>query len=156
MDTINILFCGTGGQGVLTAAEIVGLAAMYDGHHVKKSEVHGMAQRGGSVESHLRFGKEVFSPIIEAGKVDFLLSFDKGEHDRMSSMLKSGGTDLFEDFVKGQEKITNPKFLNTYMLGVLSKHLKISEESWQKALKQVIKPQFIEKNLEIFSGAKNS
>ena len=156
MDTINILFCGTGGQGVLTAAEIVGLAAMYDGHHVKKSEVDGMAQRGGSVESHLRFGKEVFSPIIEAGKVDFLLSFDKGEHDRMSSMLKSGGTDLFEDFVKGQEKITNPKFLNTYMLGVLSKHLKISEESWQKALKQVIKPQFIEKNLEIFSGAKNS
>ena len=155
MNTINILFCGTGGQGVLTAAEIVGLAAMYDGHHVKKSEVHGMAQRGGSVESHLRFGKEVFSPIIEAGKADFLLSFDKGEHDRMSSMLKLGGTDLFDDFVKGQEKITNPKFLNTYMLGVLSKHLKISDESWQKALKQVIKPQFVEKNLEIFASAKN-
>ena len=153
MNTINILFCGTGGQGVLTAAEIVGLAAMYDGHHVKKSEVHGMAQRGGSVESHLRFGKEVFSPIIEAGKADFLLSFDKGEHERMSSMLKPGGTDLFDDFVKGQEKITNPKFLNTYMLGVLSKHLKISDESWQKALKQVIKPQFVDKNLEIFKSA---
>ena len=153
MNTINILFCGTGGQGVLTAAEIVGLAALYDGHHVKKSEVHGMAQRGGSVESHLRFGKEVFSPIIEAGKADFLLSFDKGEHDRMCSMLKPGGTDLFDDFVKGQEKITNPKFLNTYMLGVLSKHLKISDESWQKALKQVIKPQFVEKNLEIFKSA---
>ena len=153
METINILFCGTGGQGVLTAAEIVGLAAMYDGHHVKKSEVHGMAQRGGSVESHLRFGKEVFSPIIEAGKADFLLSFDKGEHERMSSMLKPGGTDLFDDFVKGQEKITNPKFLNTYMLGVLSKHLKISDESWQKALKQVIKPQFVDKNIEIFTKA---
>ena len=153
MNTINILFCGTGGQGVLTAAEIVGLAAMYDGHHVKKSEVHGMAQRGGSVESHLRFGKEVFSPIIEAGKADFLLSFDKGEHERMSSMLKPGGTDLFDDFVKGQEKITNPKFLNTYMLGVLSKHLKISDESWEKALKQVIKPQFVDKNLEIFKSA---
>ena len=154
METINILFCGTGAQGVLTAAEIVGLAAMYDGHHVKKSEVHGMAQRGGSVESHLRFGKEVFSPIIEAGKADFLLSFDKGEHERMCSMLKPGGTDLFDDFVKGQEKITNPKFLNTYMLGVLSKHLKISDESWQKALKSVIKPQFVEKNLEIFASAK--
>ena len=153
MDTINILFCGTGGQGILTAAEIVGLAAMYDGHHVKKSEVHGMAQRGGSVESHLRFGKEVFSPIIEAGKVDFLLSFDKGEHDRMVSMLKQDGTDLFDDFVKGQEKITNPKFLNTYMLGVLSKHLKISDASWEKALKSVIKPQFVEKNLEIFKSA---
>jgi len=152
-ETTNILFCGTGGQGILTAAEIVGLAAMYDGHHVKKSEVHGMAQRGGSVESHLRFGKEVFSPIIEAGKVDFLLSFDKGEHDRMVNMLKQDGTDLFDDFVKGQEKITNPKFLNTYMLGVLSKHLGISQESWQKALKAVIKPQFVEKNIEVFNEA---
>ena len=153
METINILFCGTGGQGILTAAEIVGLAAMYDGHHVKKSEVHGMAQRGGSVESHLRFGKEVFSPIIECGKADFLLSFEKGEHERMKFMLKKDGVDLFEDFVKGQEKITNPKFLNTYMLGVLSKHLGISQESWQKALKAVIKPQFVDKNIEVFNEA---
>ena len=152
-DTINILFCGTGGQGILTAAEIVGLAAMYDGYHVKKSEVHGMAQRGGSVESHLRFGKEVFSPIIEAGQVDYLLSFDKGEHDRMVSLLKKDGTDLFEEFVNARNKINNPKFLNTYMLGVLSKHLGLSKESWQKALKQVIKPQFVDKNLEIFKSA---
>ncbi len=54
--TVNILFCGTGGQGVLSAAEICGWAALFAGCHVKKSEVHGMAQRGGSVESHLRFG----------------------------------------------------------------------------------------------------
>ena len=74
METINILFCGTGGQGILTAAEVVALAAMYDGYHVKKSEVHGMAQRGGSVESHVRIGKKVFSPIIECGKADYLLS----------------------------------------------------------------------------------
>ena len=152
-ETINILFCGTGGQGILTAAEIVALAAMSDGYHVKKSEVHGMAQRGGSVESHVRIGKEVFSPIIESGQVDYLLSFDKGEHERMSELLKKDGTDLYDDFIKGQEKILNPKFLNTYMLGVLSKHLKISDESWQKALKTVIKPQFVDKNLEIFKTA---
>ena len=152
-ETINILFCGTGGQGILTAAEIVALAAMSDGYHVKKSEVHGMAQRGGSVESHVRIGKEVFSPIIESGQVDYLLSFDKGEHERMSELLKKDGTDLYDDFIKGQEKILNPKFLNTYMLGVLSKHLKISDESWQKALKTVIKPQFVEKNIEIFKTA---
>ena len=60
---------------------------------------------------------------------------------------------VFTSAKKGQEKITNPKFLNTYMLGVLSKHLKISDESWQKALKQVIKPQFVDKNLEIFKSA---
>ena len=71
----------------------------------------------------------------------------------MKFMLKKDGVDLFEDFVKGQEKITNPKFLNTYMLGVLSKHLKISHESWEKALKAVIKPQFVEKNIEVFNEA---
>lgn len=58
--TINILFCGIGGQGVLTASEICGQAAMFEGYHVKKSEVHGMAQRGGSVESHLRLEKKFF------------------------------------------------------------------------------------------------
>ena len=153
MNTINILFCGTGGQGILTAAEIVALAAMYDGYHVKKSEVHGMAQRGGSVESHVRIGKEVFSPIIEAGQTDYLLSFEKGEHDRMASLLKPNGTDLFNDFVEASKKISNPKFVNTYMLGVLSKHLSISKESWQKAMKESIKPQYLEKNIEVFNEA---
>ena len=70
--TVNILFCGTGGQGVLKAAEVCGWAAMFAGLHAKKSEVHGMAQRGGSVESHLRFGKKVFSPLIPKGRVDVL------------------------------------------------------------------------------------
>lgn len=153
MKTINVLFCGTGGQGILTAAEIVGLAAMYDGYHVKKSEVHGMAQRGGSVESHVRFGKEVFSPLVSAGEVDFLLSFEKGEHDRMAGLLKEGGKDLFGDFCEADKKIADKKFLNTYMLGVLSKHLGLSKESWQKAMKDVFKAKFADKNFEIFNAA---
>lgn len=153
MKTVNILFCGTGGQGILTAAEIAGLAAMYDGYHVKKSEVHGMAQRGGSVESHLRFGKEVFSPIITDGQVDFMLAFDKGEHDRMIKLLKKDGIDLFPDFVEADKKIADKKFLNTYMLGILSKHLGLSKESWQKAMKDVFKTKFIEKNFEVFNMA---
>jgi indolepyruvate ferredoxin oxidoreductase, beta subunit len=62
--TVNVLFCGVGGQGVLKSAEVLGWAALLEGHHAKKSEIHGMAQRGGSVESHLRFGKEVYSPLI--------------------------------------------------------------------------------------------
>ena len=150
METINILFCGTGGQGILTAAEVVALAAMYDGYHVKKSEVHGMAQRGGSVESHVRIGEKVFSPIIEAGQTDYLLSFEKGEHDRIACMLKQNGTDLFNEFVKAGKLISNPKFVNTYMLGVLAKHLSISNESWQKAMKESIKPQYLDKNIEVF------
>jgi len=153
MKTINILFCGTGGQGILTAAEIVGLAAMYDGYHVKKSEVHGMAQRGGSVESNVRFGKEVFSPIISAGEVDFLLSFDKGEHDRMVNLLKKDGKDLYVNFEKACKEIDDKKFLNTHMLGILSKYLNLSQDSWQKAMKDVFKSKFIEKNFEIFNSA---
>ena len=81
--TINILFCGTGGQGVLKAAEVCGWAAVYAGLHAKKSEVHGMAQRGGSVESHVRFGKEVISAkgsstdIVEASAKAYLNALNR-------------------------------------------------------------------------------
>jgi indolepyruvate ferredoxin oxidoreductase beta subunit len=150
---INILFCGTGGQGVLTAAEIVCLAAVYDGYHTKKSEVHGMAQRGGSVESHVRIGSDVASPIIEAGTADFLISFHKGEHNRMAYYLAKDGTDLFSDFEKADAALENKKFINTYMLGALSRYLDIGRESWLKALETGFKSRFIEENRKVFLEA---
>lgn len=156
MKTINILFCGTGGQGILTASEIVGRTAMLDGYHAKKSEVHGMAQRGGSVESHLRFGKEVFSPIIEQGEVDYLVPFHKGEHDRMAGLLKKDGKDLIEEFLKADKIITDKKYLNTYMLGVLSRYLDLSEESWLKAMTEVFKGKNMDKNIEVFRSARTN
>ncbi|MEO0295523.1 MAG: 2-oxoacid:acceptor oxidoreductase family protein, partial [candidate division WOR-3 bacterium] len=64
----NIIICGVGGQGILLASEIIALTAMESGFDVKKSEVHGMSQRGGSVFSHVRIGEKVYSPIIEKGK----------------------------------------------------------------------------------------
>ena len=154
METINILFCGTGGQGILTASEIVGRAAMFDGYHAKKSEVHGMAQRGGSVESHLRLGKEVFSPIIEKGAADFLVPFHKGEHDRMASLLKKDGKDLITEFLEADKLITDKKYLNTYMLGVLSRYLTLSEESWLKAMTEVFKGKNTDKNFDVFKMAR--
>ncbi len=154
MKTVNILFCGTGGQGILTASEIVGRAAMFDGFHAKKSEVHGMAQRGGSVESHLRFGKEVFSPIIEKAQADFLVPFHKGEHDRMSDMLKKDGVDLLNEFLQADKDLSDKKYINTYMLGVLSRHLDLTEESWLKAMTEVFKGKNTEKNFEIFRAAR--
>lgn len=154
METINILFCGTGGQGILTASEIVGRAAMFDGYHAKKSEVHGMAQRGGSVESHLRLGKEVFSPIIEKGAADFLVPFHKGEHDRMVSLLKKDGKDLLTEFLEADRLITDKKYLNTYMLGVLSRYLTLSEESWLKAMTEVFKGKNTDKNFDVFKRAR--
>ncbi|MHC4773076.1 MAG: 2-oxoacid:acceptor oxidoreductase family protein, partial [Planctomycetota bacterium] len=67
----NVTFGGIGGQGIIKASELVGWAAMYEGYHVKKSEVHGMSQRGGSVESHVRFGKKIYSPLVSPGGADF-------------------------------------------------------------------------------------
>ncbi|PIE55856.1 MAG: indolepyruvate oxidoreductase subunit beta [Desulfobulbus propionicus] len=72
----NILFCGVGGQGILLASELTAYAQLAMGYDVKKSEVHGMAQRGGSVEAHLRYGERVYSPLIEPGCADILVAFE--------------------------------------------------------------------------------
>ncbi len=75
----NILFCGVGGQGILLASELTAEALLAQGLDVKKSEVHGMAQRGGSVEAHLRYGAKVYSPLIEPGAADLMLAFEMME-----------------------------------------------------------------------------
>ena len=79
MESKNLIICGVGGQGILLASELVALVAMEEGYDVKKSEVHGMAQRGGSVVSHVRIGDKVFSPLIEEGTADVILAFEKAE-----------------------------------------------------------------------------
>ena len=90
----NILVVGVGGQGVMTATEILAEAAIALGHDVKKTEVAGMAQRGGVVSSHLRFGPKVLSPQIAPGTADVLLGFESAEAMRWQHMLKSGGITL--------------------------------------------------------------
>ena len=72
----NILFTGVGGQGILLASELTAYAQLAAGFDVKKSEVHGMAQRGGSVEAHLRYGEKVYSPLIDPGAADILVAFE--------------------------------------------------------------------------------
>jgi len=74
--TKNILFCGVGGQGILLCSEIVAYALMWEGFDIKKSEVHGMAQRGGAVVAFLRFGSKVYSPLIEYGDVDICVGLE--------------------------------------------------------------------------------
>jgi indolepyruvate ferredoxin oxidoreductase beta subunit len=155
--TYNILFCGIGGQGVLKASEICGWAAVLEGYHVKKSEVHGMAQRGGSVESHLRFGKEVFSPLIPAGQVEYLVSFHADEHLRMKKLVKADCVDLIEYLQKAQSEVSDPRHANTYLVGVLSAFLPIKEENWNKALEKVFPAKILEQNKEVFlKGRKGS
>jgi indolepyruvate ferredoxin oxidoreductase beta subunit len=153
--TTNILICGTGGQGILTMAEIACRAAVIDGYHVKKSEVHGMAQRGGSVESHIRFGEQIFSPLIAQGTVDILVCLDKGEHERTKHLLKNGGKDLFSYFEKAQAAILEKKYLNSAMLGILSCFLALTDESWEKAFEQLLANKNLKENLGAFLNAKN-
>jgi indolepyruvate ferredoxin oxidoreductase, beta subunit len=74
--TTNLFLCGVGGQGILLASEVVSSSCMKAGFDVKQSEVHGMAQRGGSVIAHLRFGEKVYSPLIEPGTADIVVSFE--------------------------------------------------------------------------------
>ena len=99
MNDINVLMVGVGGQGVILASDAMGEIGMNNGYDVKKSDSLGMAQRGGSVVSHVRWGKHVFSPLIRKGDVDFLLGFEQLEAARWAPYLKSGSLALVADVV---------------------------------------------------------
>ena len=92
MATKNIMIVGVGGQGSLLASKLLGRLLVDEGFDVKVSEVHGMSQRGGSVVTYLKFGDRVFSPVIEEGEADFIVSFEKIEAARYIKNLKKDGT----------------------------------------------------------------
>ncbi len=118
----NILMCGVGGQGVILASNIVSIAAMLANYEVKKSEVHGMSQRGGSVVTHVRYGVSVSSPLISKGRADFMLAFEKleslryieylsedalaivNEREMIPTTVSSGPFDYPEDIIGPLEK----------------------------------------------------
>ncbi|MGI6705384.1 MAG: indolepyruvate oxidoreductase subunit beta [Clostridia bacterium] len=97
MKNKNILIVGVGGQGTLLASRILGNLAIRLGFDVKVSEVHGMAQRGGSVVTHVRFGKMVHSPLVEPGEADIILAFEKLEALRWHHYLKAKGVMIVND-----------------------------------------------------------
>ena len=89
--TKNVMIVGVGGQGSLLASKLLGHLLLSEGYDVKVSEVHGMSQRGGSVVTYVRFGDKVYSPIIDKGQADFIVSFEKLEAARYMEYLKEGG-----------------------------------------------------------------
>ncbi|MEN6351003.1 MAG: indolepyruvate oxidoreductase subunit beta [Syntrophomonas sp.] len=97
MQTKNILIVGVGGQGTLLTSRIIAQVAVQMGYDVKVSEVHGMAQRGGSVVSQVRFGDKIYSPIIKKGDADVLLAFEKLEAARWLDYLKPDGKVIIND-----------------------------------------------------------
>ena len=96
-ETTNVLVAGVGGQGVILASDIMSEVFMEAGYDVKKSEIHGMAMRGGIVTSHFRFGKKVYSPLIKEGEVDILFAFEQLEGLRWINHLRPKGKIIMND-----------------------------------------------------------
>ncbi len=179
----NILIVGVGGQGVLLASDILAQVALEEGFDVKKSEIHGMSQRGGSVFSHIRFGEKVYSPVIPEGCADFFLSFELLETTRWMYFLNKDTRVIYTDLkippsivAAGKEKypdnidkiinenfketikieinkhikeISSTRYINTFLLGILSNFMPFNLETWKKSLNENIRRDK-EKNLQVF------
>jgi indolepyruvate ferredoxin oxidoreductase beta subunit len=151
----NVVFAGLGGQGVLKASDIMAEAAFGAGLNVKKSEIHGMSQRGGSVTSDVRFGEEVLSPMVPAGEADYVVVLAEEEVETSRRHLRQGGTLIGPDAVDA-DKLSNSRSLNVALLGVLSKHLSIGEKHWQDAIKANLADKLHDVNLEAFAMGSQS
>lgn len=151
---LNIVVAGLGGQGVLKASDILGDAAFLAGYDVKKSEVHGMSQRGGSVASDVRFGTEVFSPMATHGEADFLLVLADDQVENNRPRLREGGV-LITPQDLAMESLPNRRSLNVALLGVLARHLPLPEATWIEAIRRNIKPELFEANRQAFKIGSN-
>jgi indolepyruvate ferredoxin oxidoreductase, beta subunit len=176
----NVFIAGVGGQGILLASEILSAAALARGLDVKKSEVHGMAQRGGSVVSHVRFGKKVHSPVVAEGEADVLVSFEKMEALRWIHYLKPGGKvvvnaqeiipsgcdtypagldakirervpdAVFVDALRLAKEAGNVRAVNTVMLGAFAGFLEFPDDEWKKAIEASVPKKTVEVNVAGF------
>ncbi|NLD88388.1 MAG: indolepyruvate oxidoreductase subunit beta [Clostridiales bacterium] len=178
------MIVGVGGQGSLLASRILGNLFIEQGLDVKLSEVHGMAQRGGSVVTYIRAGKDVASPLIEKGEADVIISFEELEAIRYLPWLKKNGKLIVNtqkippmpvlsgavsypenpidaiaakgvnvyafDAIDIALKLGNAKAANVALLGVAAKVIGFEYEQWTDAIKQTVKPKFIELNLNAF------
>ena len=97
-ETTNVILAGVGGQGVILASELLAMAAVHVGHDTKQTEVHGIAQRGGSVHSHVRFGGVVYSPLIKPGEADVLIATEKLESLRFAHHVREGGVIVMNSY----------------------------------------------------------
>jgi indolepyruvate ferredoxin oxidoreductase beta subunit len=131
----NIVIAGLGGQGVLKASDIVAEVAFGAGLDVKKSEIHGMSQRGGSVSSDVRFGERVFSPMVPAGEADYLVVLSPDQVEPNCWRLRESGT-LITPGVIPERTLRDKRSLNVALLGWLSTLLAFPEAAWQEAIRQ--------------------
>ena len=130
---VNVVLAGLGGQGVIKASDILADAALLAGLDVKKAEIHGMSQRGGSVTSDVRFGAKVLSPMVSRGEADFLVVLAPSEVEVNRAVLRPGGILLAPDLIP-EADLPNKRSLNVALLGALSYHLDLPVETMLAAV----------------------
>ncbi|HJX66315.1 MAG TPA: 2-oxoacid:acceptor oxidoreductase family protein [Polyangia bacterium] len=152
---INVVVAGLGGQGVLKASGILADAAFRAGLDVKKSEIHGMSQRGGSVSSDVRFGSRVFSPMVPAGEADFLVVLAASQIEVARPVLKADGV-LVHPGLVDEARLANKRSLNVALLGALARHLNLADNLWHAAIEAALPEKLHAANLQAFAIGKNS
>ncbi len=178
--TKNIMIVGVGGQGTLLTSRILGGVMENAGYEVKVSEVHGMAQRGGSVVTFVRYGKDVAEPIVEEGQADVLIAFERLEALRYANFLKKDGVldwridpisvvmgtaSYPENIIENLEKthtvyrinamdealrLGNSRVFNNIVLGMAAKHMEFAREDWLKVIEAKVPPKTVEINTKAF------
>lgn len=144
-EVINIILAGIGGTGVILSSNIVADSAFLAGYDVRKSEIHGMSQRGGSVSSDVRFGQKVYSPMVPEGEADFLVLLHPDELENNLHKLKPNGVVIDISLIIGESRDlsllneekylpVNQKNFNICLLGALSNYLNIPYDCWQNAI----------------------
>ena len=136
-EVVNVVLAGLGGQGVIKASDILADTALRAGLDVKKAEIHGMSQRGGSVTSDVRFGTKVLSPMVPRGEADFLLVLAASEVDVARGVLRLGGTLLAPDLIP-EDELPNKRSLNVALLGALSFYLDLPAELMLEAVRAAL------------------
>ena len=144
-----MLTAGLGGMGILKSSEVLAEVLFQAGYDVKKAEVHGMSQRGGSVASDIRFGRKVLSPMIPDGETDYLLILAPEEIEIHRSALRAGGV-LIDARIFDSVALPNRKSLNIAMLGALSRYLDIPAASWHRVIRAVFPEKLQGLNVDAF------
>ncbi len=158
MSVTNVVVAGLGGQGVIKASDILADAALRSGLDVKKAEVHGMSQRGGSVTSDVRFGAtpadRVLSPMVPRGEADFLVVLAESEVEVARAMLRPGGVLLSPDLIPDAE-LPNKRSLNVALLGALSRYLDLPAAAILEAMRAALPDRLHAVNERAFELGRN-
>jgi len=153
-ETVNVQIVGVGGQGVLRTSQVLAAVLVGAGYDVKQSEVHGMAQRGGSVVSQVRYGRQVHSPLAPGGSADFVVALDAAEGLRATPALRPGTGRVLDVPDELLRRLPDPRGRNMAALGRLARCLDLAPEAWHEAIRSHMPPKSVEANIAAFEAGR--